>query len=226
MSANLAIKTIHTGFRQLGIADDEDKRAFYERVVGKTSLKAMTSQQHERIIEEQRRQGFKPASNGVRKRLEGRFAAKLQALWIAGWNLGVFDKRTDEALIAFVKRQTKVDHVRLLHDPEDARIAIESLKKWIERKVGPVWTNTPQFWSDAHRIAATQWSLLSQQRSLPEPGSFEAFVQLRLSRDSCEFDIEKLTAQDWHKVMNDLGGIVRRAQASLTAKQPTNHSIA
>ena len=69
----------------------------------------------------------------------GRYAPVLQALWIAGHNLGVVQNRDDAALIAFVQRQTGMSHTRFLTDSEDARRAIEALKKWLSREAGVVW---------------------------------------------------------------------------------------
>ena len=43
-----AIKAIHAGLRQLGIAED-DARDLYERQTGTRSLRAMTPRQHEAV---------------------------------------------------------------------------------------------------------------------------------------------------------------------------------
>jgi phage gp16-like protein len=72
---------IHAARKRLGL-DDDTARDLYARVTGKRSLRDMSEQQ--RVVEELRRQSFKPLSNGSRKTLDGRFAKKLQALWIAG----------------------------------------------------------------------------------------------------------------------------------------------
>ncbi|MDG9793751.1 regulatory protein GemA [Brucella anthropi] len=203
---------IHVAKKQLGL-DDDTYRAICIRVTGQHSSAAMTEGQRLKLIDEFRRQGFKPASKGSRKRLEGKFAAKLQALWIAGWNLGVIRNRADEALIDFVKDITDIDHVRWVHYEADARIAIESLKKWIERKVGPIWyedTFMPGWRRlDGAKVAAAQWSVLSQQGRLPEPGSFTRYVRAVLSLDD-QFDFEELKPQHWQPVMNALGAEIRK----------------
>ncbi|NNV20675.1 regulatory protein GemA [Ochrobactrum pseudogrignonense] len=201
---------IHVAKKQLGL-DDDTYRAICLRVTGKHSSASMSEGERIKLIDEFRRQGFKPASKGSRKRLEGKFAGKLQALWIAGWNLGVFDNRADEALIAFVHRQTGVDHVRFLHHASDARAVIESLKKWIERKAGPVWTDTPASWSDGRKVAATQWSLLSQAGTLPEAGSLCRYIECHFDFQDGDFDLDKLTAKEWQAVMNALGVEIRKA---------------
>ncbi|MRN51167.1 DUF1018 domain-containing protein [Brucella sp. 10RB9214] len=204
---------IHVAKKQLDL-DDDTYRAICIRITGKHSSAAMTEGERLKLIDEFRRQGFKPASKGPRKRLEGKFAGKLQALWIAGWNLGVFDNPADEALLAFVKRQTKIDHVRFVHDWADARIAIESIKKWIEREVGPVWQEDMFMhgWrrADGAKVAAAQWSVLSQQGRLPEPGSFTRYVRAVLGLND-QFDFEELKPQNWQPVMNALGAEIRKA---------------
>lgn len=206
---------IHVAKKQLGL-DDDTYRAICIRVTGQHSSAAMTEGQRLKLIDEFRRQGFKPASKGARKRLEGKFAGKLQALWIAGWNLGVFENRSDEALIAFVQRQTGVDDVRFVHHAADARSAIEGLKKWIERKAGPVWMETsgmePWRRMDAAKVAAAQWSILSQLGKLPAPGGFETYVRSLCFFWNEPFRLETMTGKDWQSVMNELGNEIRKAK--------------
>ena len=47
--------------------------------------------------------------------------------------------RDDRALVAFVKRQTGIDHVRFVRHGADAMKAIEALKGWLERAGGVDW---------------------------------------------------------------------------------------
>ena len=202
---------IHVAKKQLNL-DDDTYRAICLRVTGKHSSAAMSEGERLRLIDEFRRQGFKSTSKGGQKRLEGKFAGKLQALWIAGWNLGVFHNRADEALIKFVQGQTGLDDVRFVHHASDSRSAIEGLKKWIERKVGPVWTDTPASWCDGRKVAATQWSLLSQAGRLPEAGSLCRYVENHFNINDGGFDPNNLTAKDWQTVMNALGVEIRKAE--------------
>ena len=209
-----AITAIHVAKKQLGL-DDETARDVYERLTGKRSLREMSASDHQRVIEHFRAQGFTPASKGVRKGLQGKYAKKLQALWIAGWNLGVFRDRRDAALIAFVKRQTGVDAVRFVHDPQDAAKAIEGIKRWIEREAGPVWTGGTYGieWRkrDGGRIAAAQWGILSSAERLPEPGGFLEFVRVAVGRHDLAH-LNAVTDADWRIVMNALGELVRQKE--------------
>lgn len=133
-----SIAAMHVAKKQLGL-DDETYRAALVQVTGKTSSADMTEAERQNVLEHFRTRGFKGSSTARRKPLEGKFAGKLQALWIAGWNLGLVRDRDDRALIAFVKRQTGIDHVRFLRHGADAMKAIEALKGWLERAGGVDW---------------------------------------------------------------------------------------
>ncbi|MBX8827495.1 regulatory protein GemA, partial [Ochrobactrum sp. SFR4] len=118
---------LHVAKKQLGL-DEEDFRDVCERVTGKRSTKDMSEPLRIKLAEHFRQQGFNSVPKGTRKQLEGKYAAKLQALWIACWNLGIIRNKSDQALLAFVKRQTGVDHTRFLTYDDDARKVIEALK--------------------------------------------------------------------------------------------------
>lgn len=207
-----AYAAIHTGLRKLGIAED-DARDLYERQTGKRSLRDMSPAQHEAVIGELRRLGFKQASSRSRKGLEGRFAKKLQALWIAAWNLGLVRDRTDAALIAFVKRQTGIDHVRFVRDADDARRAIEALKGWMERAGGVEWGRSHGYdWlqHDPGRIAWAQFRRLVPGATLMgNRADFHRQVGAALGRDVPLAGLGALSPADWRTVMNAFGERVR-----------------
>lgn len=208
-----AIRAIHAGLRQLGI-EDEDARDLYERQTGKRSLREMRPADHEAIVGELRRLGFKAASKGRSKGLQGRFAKKLQALWIAAWNLGLVRDRTDAALLAFIKRQTGLDHVRFLHDPADARRAIEGLKSWLKREAGIEWGVS---WGqdflthDAGKVAWAQFRLaiVPGATLMGNKADFHrAIEQLGLLTYPGQ-PLGTLTPADWRTVMNAWGERIR-----------------
>lgn len=170
-----ALKLIHVAKRELGLQDD-DYRAILRRETGKESSKDMTAAEHRKVIEAMKQRGFKVRSRGGHKQLEGRYAPKLQALWISAWNLGLVRNRHDKALIAFVKRQTGIDHVRFVRDPEDANKAIEALKGWMTREGGVDWptktetaeiaAGTPGFTIQLHERHRVLWAIERRQREL------------------------------------------------------------
>ncbi|PWV97728.1 uncharacterized protein DUF1018 [Hoeflea marina] len=216
-----SIAAIHAGRKQLGL-DENTMRDLYERVTGERSLRAMSCQQQEAVVSEFRRLGFGRTAPKYRRLLDGPFAKKLQALWIAAWNLGVVANREDKALLAFVKRQTGIDHVRFLRYPQDAAKAIEALKGWLARDGGVDWARRPTRYTGDHinlpqyRIALAQWEKLNNldpahplvegapNRSVLQ-GLAEAASRLGLPEGYGRFE-----GQDWQALMNHLGSAIRR----------------
>lgn len=200
-----AIAAIHAGCKQLGI-DEDGRRAIYARVTGKASLTLMSSADKESVVSELRRMGFKAVSkraNG-RLKLSGRYAGKLQSLWIAGWNLGVFRERDDAALETFVKRQTGLDAVRFCHDPADARKAIEAIKAILAREGGVDWTvfaGQPDYLAaHGYRIARAQWRKLAG-----ESAGFWSTVQ-QICGACRQYEVSD---RQWIDVMNHFGEKIR-----------------
>ncbi|MBX3580807.1 MAG: regulatory protein GemA [Rhizobiaceae bacterium] len=199
-----AISAIHVAKKQLGL-DDDTYRSMLKVVTGKTSARDMTPAEQHAVVQELRRRGFKPGKKG----LEGPFARKLQALWIAAWNLGIVRDRKDSAMLAFIRRQTGIDHTRFLLDAEDADKAIEALKSWMNREAGvdwsvtrlmPLWQRQPGF-----RIAVAQWNILVARVDM-RGKTFQAFVE-----DHAFNPIDRMTPKEWTGVMNTLGSRIRKA---------------
>lgn len=211
-----AIAAIHAGCRQLGI-DEDGRRAIYARVTGKPKLTLMSPAEKEAVVTELRRLGFQPAAGAAKsKGLTGKYAKKLQALWIAAWNLGVVRDRRDAALLAFVQRQTGLDHVRFLHQADDARAAIEALKGWLKREAGVDFGNTNGYdWlqRDGAKIAWAQWRILHPDANLIVRKGFDAEA-VKLSGRADASWLGDLKDADWRKVMNALGERVRLVQVA------------
>lgn len=212
------IRAIHAGFRQLGIVEDADRRAIYARVTGKTSSTLMQPAEQEAVVTELRRLGFRKSverrADG-RQKLTGKVAKKLQALWIAGWNLGVVHDRDDGAMLAFVQRQTKVDHTRFLHHQADSSAAIDGLKGWLRRETGVEFGNTNgQEWltPDGAKVAWAQWRLLTPGADLISRKGFDAAVYAIIGERVWLGDVK---AKEWQAVMNELGVRVRAARKAL-----------
>jgi hypothetical protein len=152
-----ALAAINIAVKGLGL-DDAIKRDLYERVTGRRSLRDMTSGQHGQVLDELRARG----ATFLSKRLTGPYARKLQALWISGWNLGVVRDRTDATMLAFVARQTGIEHTRFLRDAADARKAVEALKGWIAREGKVKWS---EFDNEQDCVIAAQCRMLGLARS-------------------------------------------------------------
>jgi phage gp16-like protein len=212
-----SIAAIHVAKKQLGL-DDDTYRAKLTNITGKSSTKAMTEAERQTVLTVFRNEGFAPATSsaGKRKPLQGKFAKKLQALWIAGYNLGIVENRDDAALLAFVTRQTGLDHVRFLHHANDAKKAIEGLKKWLAREAGVGFGNTNgQEWlaSDGAKIAWAQWKLLNPGVNLMVRKGFDNEVAALLGMSTVW--LADVKPGQWQIVMNALGKLVRTQPAKV-----------
>jgi len=214
MSSTIA--AIHVGFKRLGISDDADRRAIYERLTGKTRLTLMKPDEQEAVVTYLRHLGFQTTVRRPdgRQKLTGKYAKKLQALWIAAWNLGVAHDRDDKAMLAFVKRQTGIDHTRFLIYPDDAAKAIDGLKGWLKREVGVSFGNTNGYeWlrNDGAKIAWAQWQRLNPGANLIVRKGFDEEVTRLLHVNGLILD--HLKPSEWQIVMNALGERVRAGKA-------------
>lgn len=200
-------RTIHTGFSQLGIRDDAEKRAIYSRVTGVDQLKVMTVGQEEKVLAELRRLGFNPAAklSAGQPDMAGKFSPKIRALWIALYNLGAVQDRRDSAITAFVKGQVAIDRVRFVHRANDANSIIEALKAiatrhgvdWSVKRLDPPWRK-----AHGYHIAVAQWGKINPEGA----GDFWTVVTDLIGQDVTYRD---LTDREWIFVMNYLGERVR-----------------
>lgn len=205
------IRALQATRRKAGLSDD-DWHARLKTRYGVTSTKALTVVQANTELDSLN--GSAPARrpSGSLK-LSGPFAAKLQALWIAAWNLGIIRNRDDAALVAFVKRQTGIDHVRWVKDAEDADKAIEALKGWMTREARIDWS-VSKFMSDMERlpqfkIAQAQHVILARGRSEPSMRDRVAAIVPEAFAGKAPGEVVELTKSQWVKVMNTLGEQIR-----------------
>jgi len=209
-----SVAAIHVAKRDLGL-DDDTYRAKLMNIVGKMSTKDMTEAERQKVLTVMRNDGFRPAdTKPAGGKLSGPYAKKLQALWIAGYNLGVVSDRRDAALLAFVKRQTGLDAVRFLHHADDARAAIDGLKGWLKREAGVSFGNTNGYdWlqRDGAKVAWAQWRLLYPGTGLITRKGFDQEA-IRLAGRTDAHVLAHLKDADWRLVMNALGERVRAAK--------------
>lgn len=211
-----ALAMMHVAKRHLGL-DDDTYRAVLLRVTGKNSSKDMTGRERQAVLEEFRRQGFKPASKPrerAGKSLSGPYAKKAQALWIALWNLAAIEDKRDAALLAFVCRQTGIQRTEWILDAKHGRAVIEALKSWCTRE-GVDWEVGTMAPDHAKRhgfqIALAQWEKLRphEPRTMP---AFWADVGFVLRRAVIT---EKPTDAEWITVMNAFGKRLRAGKAGI-----------
>lgn len=192
--------------------DEDARRDLYQQQTGKRSLRVMTSGERGKVIAAMDRAG---ASRKPNNRLAGPFAGKLQALWIAAYNLGLVRDRRDGALLTWVKNQTGIDHTRFLTAAEDARKAVEGLKKMTAR-AGVDWSQGElqhAFLNDDRwRIVSAQWAILITANAMNATSapSIAQFIEAETGIK----ELSKLTDRDWIAVMNALGVFVRKVKSA------------
>lgn len=206
-----ALKAIHAKRRQMGL-DDDSYRALLMSVTGKGSSAAMSERERRAVLDEMDRRGA-PKSTTRRDRASGRYAGKLQALWIAAYNLGIVRDKTDAAMLAFVKRQTGLDHSRFLREPADASRAIEALKDWMrrasrapalfryEKGLGRLYND------DRFQILIAQWGQLASVDGCPAQNLQQWAADMTGGKTFAD-----MSDDDWIDLMNVLGACLRKAK--------------
>ncbi|MBO6553236.1 MAG: regulatory protein GemA [Roseitalea sp.] len=207
-----------------------DYRSMLTRVAGCHSSTKVPAGKREAVLGELRRLG---ASNIGRARtrrtglrLEGFYAGKMQALWIAGYNLGIIRDNSDAALMAFIKRQTGLDHTRWLNDNRDATKAINALKRWLERDGGVDWQQSqyraPHTQGPQYRIAHAQCRYLfniwlSEWAKTEHLAAIKADDGIRLAAAEAGIAVTKPVAaydrHEWIAIMNLMGPKIRAHKA-------------
>lgn len=202
-----ALAKIHVLKKQAGL-DDDSYRDFLERETGLRSSADMSGEQRIKVIAALDR--LVPKSSQP-DRATGKYAKKLQALWIAGHNLGVIDDKSDHAMIAFLKRQTGLDHHRFLQDAGDANKAIDALKIWLRRSTQNYElfkqdrNETPLYNDFRFQVVIYIWSELIKRDAAPA-GTLTAWLISTTGNTPID-----LTDRQWIEVQNDLGKILRAA---------------
>ncbi|KQO53095.1 regulatory protein GemA [Methylobacterium sp. Leaf85] len=132
------IRTIHA-IKTRTRLDEASYRAMLQGF-GVSSSKFLTAADADRLLKRLRDipGASTPVQGRGRTKAQGKYAPKLQAMWLALYNLGEVEDRRDSAMHAFIERQTSLSHTRFLQDATDAARAIEALKGWLIR-VGVRW---------------------------------------------------------------------------------------
>jgi phage gp16-like protein len=117
---------------------DELYRDTLESRYGKRSASDLGYGQLVDLVEHLKASGFddgkgaRPKRAGTRPMAGDEVSRKIRSLWLSAWNLGIVRDPSEEALAAWVKRQTKVAALQWLA-PHQAAQVIEALKGWLER---------------------------------------------------------------------------------------------
>ena len=126
------IGAVRSACKRLGIEDDDRKALQLERT-GKRSMSDMSIAELGDLLTHFNRDWKLP---------DRPVSGKVRALWWSLYWLGAHDRPDDEALGAFVKRQTGIAHLRFL-DHRQAPAVIEALKSWLTR-IGVTWPDAAE----------------------------------------------------------------------------------
>lgn len=148
------IGAIHSIAKRAGLDEAMRRNLIASVAGGKTSCSQLTSGEAIAVIDKLRAlQG----GGGSAHRASGPYAAKLQALWLSGWNLGVVRDKSDAAMMHFIAGPAGRDHTRFL-DPAAASRGIEAIKSMLAREGGVEW---PERSGD---VRASKLAVLTAQR--------------------------------------------------------------
>lgn len=201
---------IHVLKKQAGL-DDDSYRDLMARETGKRSSKDLTPEEQRSFIAVLN--GLSGGSQTAPKS-GGKYEKKLQALWIAAYNLGVVHQRSNAAMRSFLKRQTGLDHSRFLRNEADALKAIEGLKVWIRRATGNdalfrTGQGLPRLYNDPRFQVATHiWSELVKLDRLPA-----ANLTVFLAGETGHDWPENIEPEQWIGLQNKLGQLLREKGA-------------
>ena len=218
---------------ELGL-DDDARRALQRRVTGKESCADMSVAELRRVAAAMTRgvMGRRPNRDTRRERADRPEAreldAKLLALWISGWHLGVVRDRTDAGLTAWLRRRFGIEVPSWPDFPAKAR-AVEGLKAWLAREAQVDWRGYVELGEGgkAREVERPQARVLEAQwRILCEAGVFEiasltalGAYACRQAGIGCADSHLALNGRQTIALMQDFGARVRRARAS-TAPEP------
>lgn len=152
----LGLRKLHVMAREAGL-DDDAYRDRLERITGRRSAKELTDDELQRALSQFH---VKPAAHP--------HTAKCKALFIAAFNLGLFENGSDRALDTFALRQTGKERLAWL-TPADANKVTEALKAILAR-AGFV---PPDDGMEARReLLRVQWNVLTVYGQAKVPGDW------------------------------------------------------
>lgn len=170
----------HAAARDLGL-DEATRRELQARVTGRGSCREMSAGELASLLDHYRGLGWRPRGADAPRRRDrlpaDPVSPKLRALWIAGWHLGVVRDRSEGALLAFVRREGRLDAARFA-TPAHLSRAVEALKLWLARPAaegggGVDWSPYervagPPLFRPRARVIEAQWRRLRDLGAEPD----------------------------------------------------------
>ncbi|WP_255609716.1 regulatory protein GemA [Methylosinus sp. Sm6] len=222
MTTSAQTRAIHAALKKMPQFTEQDYRDLLAREFGgRSSSRLLDTREAARLIDMLNGLSGGAAMRRPAETASGPYAPILRALWIGAWNLGLARSRDDQALLAFVARQTGLSHTRFLNDPGDAAKAIEGVKKWMARDGGVEWPKGRGEDSAARKMAL----LKAIARRCFETSAFLPFVpgadferawpsdfELFGYRQGLPAGFDSYTGEDIDRLAARLGARLRAAQ--------------
>jgi len=196
-------RAIHALRRASGMTED-DYRAHLEGRFKVVSSRNLTEAQAGVLLDDLRVAAGQPKPAARSTRASGKFAPVLQALWLSAYNLGIVETPNDAALLAFVKRQCKVDHDRFLQDGEAAAPVIEALKAWIAREASVEWA------TGARAATQNKIRVITAIARRIRAAGLESFDLTRFAALEGFGEPDQCTDRQLDKLATKMGAVLRR----------------
>ncbi len=226
---------VHIAKKQLGLNDDE-YRDLLEGMFNVRSSSKLSDKRLVELIEYFKTQGFrdkpnkarsKPQNNAVpasAKEARPKWIAKLRAVWISLYYLGVVRDRSDKALTAMVRRvsggkDTGIQSLQWI-DEQAAYLATEALKKMAEREAEVNWSayrildpRSGQYatsYRPRARVVEAQWDImcaLDLVRIKNMTGRAE--YARRVVKEGAKKDVSQMTADQQDTLIQTFGSKIR-----------------
>ncbi|MFD2678027.1 regulatory protein GemA [Camelimonas lactis] len=214
------IRAIHVLKGQAAIGDGAYRDLLASH--GVSSSKELTAAQAGRLIDQLRGMAPRTAAHARAVPMTGKYGPIIRALWIAGYNLGVVQDRTDAACCAFVERQTNIQRTVWLTDPKTATAVIEALKAWLARTADVEWPGKASASLEERKLAVirAQWARLQAIGVVfaAGGGGLQTVIETHIGRDLRRVDDPSLTAVELDGVSRMLGRRIRAAMKPNTRK--------
>jgi len=207
MTSLAQTRAIHSLRRQISNFTDADYREMLDVRFRVASSSRLNDVDAGRLIDELKMLAGQPAGRAPSRTASGKYAPVLQALWLSGHALGIVKQPDDKALLAFVRRQTGMDHTRFLTDAAEARRAIEALKSWLAREGGVDWPRD----GDAYERKRAVLDAVARRMREALP-SFDLATWLNLSNFPA---LAKMTDGQIDRAIKRLGDALRDRRAMI-----------
>lgn len=203
---NRLLGAVHRAAKLAGL-DENTYRDMLERLTGKRSAKNCSDAELSLVLNN---------FHVKHPRAEHSHHTKIKALFIAAYNLGLFESGTDAALDAFVSRQTGKLRLSFV-TPTEAAAAVEALKAMLARKGFIVPSTNDRGMTARRELLKAQWAELYRigATATDYPSALWHYAG-RVLGINCS-GLEQLDARQLDTVARRLGGWIKQRKAARSA---------